>query len=133
MGVPAEDAHHFASIHVNAAGQPSNLVRKGYLDRVERVAGVLQGLGGGHVDVSDLLVEEVEQALAGRPGARVRGSEDHERRGEEVSSSGLNAGSTTERPVPGGTVDRMTTEWKPEGGGATSAIASRRSPRARAM
>ena len=49
------------------------------------------------------------------------------------SGSAWNTGSTTLAPVPGGTVERMTTEWTPDGGGATSSMAARRSARARAM
>ena len=47
------------------------------------------------------------------------------------SDSAVNVGSTTEEPVPGGTVDRTTTECRPDGGGVQSAIAARRSASAR--
>ena len=115
-----------------------DLVREGDLRRVECVARILQRLRGARRRRRARAVEEGKQLLD-RPGSRGSPAPTTTNGGSKKSSTpepsrrnsghmamptvhpagsssgGVNAGSTTECPVPGGTVDRMTTAWKPRG------------------
>ena len=120
---------------------------------MEGVARVLQCLGAADVDVGgsrgqerEQLGQQVGHALIGacRP-RRTAGRRSRRRRDPSRRNSGHMAVPTAQprrqpagevartrsSPVPGGTVLRTTTAWKPDAGGVATAIASRMSSSAR--
>ena len=139
LGVLAEDLHDLARVDAVGAEHPGDLVRERDLRGVEGVAGVLQRLCGRDGDWCGSRSRKENSRASTRCARSSAVPDDDERRGEEVGHARALAeelrGTSPCRPpsrraparrtsaatrsstVPGGTVLRTTTAWKPDSGG----------------